>query len=452
MSMRVFVGVAAMSLLVAGMACKRKEQAQATVPGPAGAPAPALVRPATATVANRSVVLAEVRSDAPAAGGGATSPEFVFAELGGGVAWVTESNGAATVVHNGRAGRPYGTIAAVVLSRDGRRCAFTAVADGLWRVVVDGKDGPTFTDVRRPVFSPDGAHLAYVANAGGSWHLVVDGTLRPAVPFSPLLHEFGADSSTIVFIDGSAEPGWGKLVVSDLAFERERVVEPRASSPVLNAARSRAAAIAEANGRQRVVTFALDRPDAATRGPEWDAVGVLAFGADGVSPAYLAERAGKRFVVLGERHEPLPPGELAGGGHGGSVVVAPGGAVAGALMASDAGVAFKEFFGAGRPSEPVREEAETLVYASDGQSHVYAARQGERSFVVANGQEGPAFDRVVSPMFSSDGKYLVYRARKDGKRFVVVADAAGKTLRQHPAYEQVFPSSSRRTASRSPTG
>jgi len=58
--------------------------------------------------------------------------------------------------------------------------------------------------------------------------------------------------------------------------------------------------------------------------------------------------------------------------------------------------------------------------------------------VVANGKEGPALDRVVSPVFSPDGKFLLYRARKDGKRFVVVADANGKTLRQYPAYEQVF--------------
>ena len=59
--------------------------------------------------------------------------------------------------------------------------------------------------------------------------------------------------------------------------------------------------------------------------------------------------------------------------------------------------------------------------------------------MVANGQAGPAFDRAVAPRFSPDGRFLVYRARQDGKRFVVVADATGKTIRQHPAYEQVFP-------------
>ena len=64
--------------------------------------------------------------------------------------------------------------------------------------------------------------------------------------------------------------------------------------------------------------------------------------------------------------------------------------------------------------------------------------KGQDWFVVVNGKEGPAFDRVVLPVFSPDGKLLVYRARKEGKRFLVVADTAGKTIKQLPAYEQVF--------------
>ncbi len=58
---------------------------------------------------------------------------------------------------------------------------------------------------------------------------------------------------------------------------------------------------------------------------------------------------------------------------------------------------------------------------------------------MANGKEGPVFDRVVTPLFSPDGTLLVCCARKDGRRFVVVADAGGKTVRRHQAYEQVFP-------------
>ena len=83
------------------------------------------------------------------------------------------------------------------------------------------------------------------------------------------------------------------------------------------------------------------------------------------------------------------------------------------------------------------EEAASLTYSKSG-NYVYTARNGKEWFIVVNGMEGPAFDRVIAPLFTPDGKYVVYRARKEGKRFAVVADAAsGKTVRQHPSYEQV---------------
>ena len=145
------------------------------------------------------------------------------------------------------------------------------------------------------------------------------------------------------------------------------------------------------------------------------------------------------FVVLDGREERLPAGDIVGGNHGGALVAGPDQGAVGVLMMSSGAVSFRELFVGGGRSEPAHEEAEALVYGREGRSHAYVARRGDRWFVVANGKEGPAFDRVVSPGFSPDGKVLVYRARQDGKRFVVQADANGRTIRQHPAYEQVFP-------------
>jgi hypothetical protein len=198
--------------------------------------------------------------------------------------------------------------------------------------------------------------------------------------------------------------------------------------------RTRAAAICARDGRQGVLTFDLDRPDGVRRGPMYDSVHGLTFGSDGTSLAYFAERSGGRTVVLNDREEPLPAGDVIV-----SAAVRPDGKGIGVLAASGGLVALRQFFFEGGRREAAYEEAEGLTYGADGRSHAYAARRGGAWFVVVDGREGPPFERVVSPAFSPDGRFLVYRARAAGKRFVVVANKSGGTVSVHPAYEQVFP-------------
>jgi hypothetical protein len=298
---------------------------------------------------------------------------------------------------------------------------------------VDGVEGDPFSAVERPVLSPDGVHVAYRAMAGERWHLVVDAKRNDGTPTRLLNHDFSGDGARIVFIDDVGDDGAGKLTVSDLAFQRRTIVAVGVSNFVVNADRSRVAAISAADGRQQVVSFAFATPERPERGPACDAVLGLTFGPDGVSVAYLAGRGDKRLFVLNGREEPVA-GDLVG-----PPAVRPDGKGLDALMAADGAVRLRHFFGDAGRDEPAYEEAEGLTFGGDGRLHAYAARRGASWFVVVNGTEGPPFDRVVSPAFSPDGKHLVYRARKDGKRFVVVADTSGKTLRQHPAYEQVFP-------------
>lgn len=361
--------------------------------------------------------------------------EFTFSERGGGVAFVVPRGEDRQVVHNGRAGRPYPAVGAIALSPDGRRSAHGALVDGRWRMVVDGKEGEAYRTVKRPVFSPDGARVAYQAMAGERWHLVVDATASAGTTTRYLQHEFSGDSSRLAFIDDGDDADRGRLVVSDVAFKTQTAVDVGVSSLILNAERSRAAAVSASDQRQRVLTFSLDRPDLVKRGPLHAAVTGLAFGPDGVSLAYAAERSGRGLVVLDDQEEPLAPGEMLVG----PLVVRPDRKGVGALVASGAGVRLRQFFADGAPGEAVHEEAEGLVYSDDGRSHAYAARRGAHWLVVVDGKEGPPFDRVVSPLFSPDGRHLVYRARQSGRRFVVVADRKGRTARQHPAHEQVFP-------------
>jgi Tol biopolymer transport system component len=260
----------------------------------------------------------------------------------------------------------------------------------------------------------------------------VDGRVNGGTRTRYLAQAFNADGSRIAFIDDVDERGLGRLVVSDLAFKRQTTAATGVNGMILSPDRTRVAAVVASGGGEGVVAFSFARPDLVERGRTYDGAHVLTFSPDGSSLAYLAERSGKGLVVMDDKEEPLPAGGVAG-----MPVIRPGRGVVGVLTVSGDSVVLREYFGKAGQGEVGHEEAEGLVYGGDGGSYAYAARKGERWFVVANGREGPSFDRVVTPQFSPDGKWLVYRARKDGRRFVVIANADGTTARQGPAYEQV---------------
>ena len=388
--------------------------------GPAvGAP------PAALAVADRPALLATLAAEA--------EREFFFAERGGAVAWVDQEGGASRVVLNGRAGKAYAAVGQIALSPDGRRSAHAALADGSWRMVVDGVEGKGYAELQGPVFSPDGTHLAYQARAGEAWHLVVDGTVSGPSRTPYQGPEFSADSSRIAFIADTDDRGFGRLVVSDLAFGSPQVVEPLAADLRSSDDRSGIAAIAASGQKGRALAVAFDRPDRARRGPVYDAIWTPVLGRGGAPLAYVAERGGQRLAVLDEQEEPLQTGEVFG-----HPVIRPGRKALGLIMLSGGSVVLHQAFAQGEKDGAPVESAESLSWSGDGNTFAYVAQRKDRWFLVAGGREGPTFDRAVAPRFSPDGRLLVYRARQDGKRFVVVADATGKTVRQHPAYQQVF--------------
>ncbi|BDG06854.1 TolB family protein [Anaeromyxobacter oryzae] len=383
--------------------------------------------PALAAVSDKPAVLAELPDD--------RSPELLFSDRGGGVAYVLEEGGKYRVVHNGRAGKKaYDAVANVVLSPDGRRCAFGARVDGKWRMVVDGTEGKSFGNVASPVFSADGEHLAYQAQVDASWRLVVDDIENARTKTRYGMHAFSGDSSRIVYVDEVDDAGVGRLVVSDLRFEKPTVIDARVSNAVLNAEASRVAAVAASDHGQLVLTFATGAPGDVKRGPAHDAVYNVAFGPDGGSLAYLAVKSGQYVLVLDDREMPMAAGE--------EIIslpaIRPDGRGLAAMVITNGAVTLRQYF-VERAAEGAYQSAEGLLYDRDGGAHAYAAQRGDAWFVVTNGNEGPPFDRVVDPVFSPDGQYLVYRARKGGKRFVVVAQATGAVIRQLPEYEQVFP-------------
>jgi hypothetical protein len=364
----------------------------------------------------------------------AENGEYLFSERGGGVAFLAERPEQVQVIHNGRAGRWYAAVEGVRLSPDGSRCAYGARTGGTWRAVLDDKEGQlSFSSIREVVFSLDGAHLAYQGMVGDLWQVVVDGVVKAETRNRYLKHQFSGDSSKLVYVTDVGPEDRGTLVVDDLASGARLATEPGVSSMLLNAERSRVAAISVAERRERIVIIAFDRPGLVKRGPPQDSITGLVFGADGASLAYVADRAGQRFVVLDDREAPLPKGdELVA-----PLAIRPDGKVVAALVASGGAVRLRQFFAEGVDG-PAYQAAEGLVFSDDGRATAFAASRGDGWFLVIDGKEGPAFDRVVTPAFSPDGLQVVYRARKDGRRFVVVADLNGATMRQHPAYDQVF--------------
>jgi Tol biopolymer transport system component len=397
-------------------------------------------------VADTTTLLATVTDEGqlqpvdPSLGMGLHTPQLpsfqpVFSTHGGGVAYRVDKGDSVYVVHNGHPGTRYDAVGAIALSPDGRRIAYGALAAGKWRMIIDGKEGAGFSTVKSPLFSPDGRHLAYQAMSGEKWYLVVDATPNAGTQTRILDHQFSADSSKIAYIDNGNDKNRGRLVISDLAFTQQATVSPSAFRMILNQEGTRIAAITLRDNKQHIVECSFDRPDAIKTGPQYSEIHNPAFGPDGITLAYAAERdGGNHMLVLNDREETLPDGESLVE----RPVVRPDQKGVGTLISAHNQAFFQQFFLDGGKRENSYDEADGLTYNRDGSTHAYAARKGATWFVVANGVEGTGFDRVISPKFSPNGKYLVYRARKDGRRFVVVANKAGKILRQHPAYEQVF--------------
>jgi roadblock/LC7 domain-containing protein len=365
------------ALTLAASGCKR--DAPGSGPAPGGAPAAA----AGQTVRVESGDVAQPQGAAPL--------RVVFGPRGKGIAYVARRSDGMHVVFNGREGRSVSAVDQVSISPDGERIAYAAEVEGTWRMVVDEVLSARSGGFGVPAFSPDGRHVAYEASAEGGRRLVVDGAEGPVRRKFVGPPVFGAGSDSVAFAEVKEDGEQARLVVSDLSLTRQRVACDGVLRFSADVGLRTLAAVVEDGGRLRVVTLPFAGAGAPKRGAAYDTVSAVAFAPGGSSVAYLSERHGKRYVVAG---------------------------------AVEQEVAFDE---AGE------------VALDDAGRWALAARRGEAWHVLANGEEGPAYDRVVTPDFSPDGKFLVYRARKDGKRFVVVADRAGRTLREHASYEQVFP-------------
>lgn len=361
--------------------------------------------------------------------------QIEFNHQGRGVAYIETVGDNVRVVHNDKPGKLYKVIDdyTLALSPDGRRVAYGVIINEKWRMVIDGREGAIYDSVGPAVFSPDSRHIAFEAKIGERWHIVVDDKMSPGCIAYFDKPAFSGDSAKVLYIENPDGARKMRVVVADLEFRKLSFKDSSGIQLVINSGRTRVASVTESNSKKKVIEFSFSQPDVVKEGPLYDDTGYIAFGMDGVSVSYFADKSGARFIIFNGKEERLPDGDVTA-----LPVVRPDNKGVGVIMDSKEGAFLHQAFFYDGGKEKHYEEAADLVYSKDGSLHAYTARKGNNWFVVVKGKEGPAFDRVITPVFSPDGKFLVYRARKDGKRFVVVADTNGRVISQHPGYERVF--------------
>lgn len=365
--------------------------------------------------------------------------DFYFTNNGKNVAYSVSDYGYSYVSINGKLGRVYkADVTPVLFSPDGKRIAYGAAEGNIWRMVVDGNEGDSFDQIKDPQFTKDSKHVAYSALKHGIWGIVFDKSWHDTSSVQSPQFLFNTDSKLIAYTDHVDKDYSGRLVVADIKFSDKKTVIPAGVHTIItNITMTRVAAVVSTGKMQKIISFAFDKPDNMTSGAEYESIKELVFGQDGVSLAYIGEKAGIKYAVLNNREEVL--------GDAGLMLKEPPvirpdiKGLAAIIEDKDKKVYLREFFLNSQKIGKKYDGANFITYSRDGVPAFAAASASKKAwYAVVNGNEGSPFDRVVGLKFSPNGKYLLYRVRKDGKRFVVLADATGKILHQYPAYEQVF--------------
>lgn len=365
---------------------------------------------------------------------GAPNYTIVFSRAGNAVAYKAERNGEFYVVRNNVAGMRFQEVSDITFSPDGKHLAYIGQRDGRSRLMVNDKEVVTADAIGTPIFSPDSKHLLYYFNEKKTWYLVVDGKSTEG-SLSIYDQFFSSDGTQVIsFEQADADPNsmYSLLKVRDLKLNLSKSRRVIASNRVYNADRSRVAAITNYQGKKRLIEIGFDNIDAIKEGQLYDDVSLIAFGSDGITVAYIADRDGKRFLVMNGKETLLPSGEI----HEAPVVNVARSEAA-VIVATPKG--YEVCFVSGNDVRRIKyAEAAFLKFNRRGDAYAHVVVAGKQQQYVVNGKPGPAFDKSLPPLFTPDGNYVVCRVRNNGQRFVVILDRDAKLVRQHPAYEMVF--------------
>lgn len=271
---------------------------------------------------------------------------------------------------------PDATLAIAVVGREGR-----------WHVVANGQESPAYDEVRWPAYSKDGKHLAYAVRQVDKWSVVLDGKAGPH-------------------------------------FDR---VEP----PVLSSAGDVLTYVAERGGKQHVVVNQQ-------LGAAYENIGWYDFITLEPKAAAMVKSGGKWSVIVGNRMQPgfdyiredsfrlsREGNRIAYIANSGGSLTAPGndGPRTAATPRWNGGQWFVVVDG--KPGARFDEVRATRLWSADGAHIAYAARRGDRWFIVADDKEYGPYTSVAAPVHSSDGKRLAYAARTGDRWQAIVDGVAG---------------------------
>jgi hypothetical protein len=272
------------------------------------------------------------------------------------------------------------------------------------------------------VISPDGEHVAYTVSGGTGVVIRMDdqefskgftGVSSTGLSFSPDSKRFGfvaaRDASHIATIDGVEGPPYDGIRAEGILFS----------------ANGRHSAYIATKGEDWFVVV-----DGVQSSP-WKAIGEqgVLFSADGEHVAYSARRAKTPQPAEGE---PADEWLVVQDGKAGppyksvsQLVFAPVGSrfAYNAEIAKDQWVVVAD----GEASEPAEDVHSPPSFSPDGKRLAYSVARGQELFVVVDGVEGPAYDRMSKKgkrtlLFDESGQNYAYVGKKGDERIVVVND------------------------------
>lgn len=301
-----------------------------------------------------------------------------------------------------------GAASDLVFSPDGSRVAFVEAQGTSFRVVINDEPGETYDEVRAPFFNADGSLCVYGARRDQGWYVVVNG--KPGDRYEELGRiGLDADEREIYY--------FGKVLgfVWCYGGGERRQAGARFGSVMDGPAWSRDLRVFTHRRNARGVPLFRRYPDQG--GAEFDEIGLVVPSADEQRLAFTGRKAGRWYVVLGDRKRGPFDGVA-------SLQWTPDGQ----SLAFHVRTGWKWYSVVGEKSGPPFDEVVGPYWSRDGAHVAYEARIGTKWCVVQDGRPGPMYQWVMhhSVQYSPDGTVCVYEAGERDSHFIVANGKKGE--------------------------